>query len=392
MTILCEPDARAVAAIRAVVGDPVYAVASLADAAHDLANHPAEHVVVIGREAGFSQALDFAADVSRRRTDLVVFLLRDELNPAQIDEARRAGVHDLLPAGDLDLLAAAYQGAVDGSGRPGPDAAVARDSRGTGRVVTVFSPKGGTGKTTMATNLAVALHGGGVRRVCLLDLDLEFGDVAISMQLEPTRSLIDAVTVDVDGEESELVAALTTEFRSGLDCILAPIEPGDAAKIPAHVVTDLLALLRRRYDFVVIDTPSQFSEHVLAALDASDHHVLITNPELPSLKNLRLALDMLDLLGYPRAARSVVFNRSDAPTGLSDSDVRAALRVPIAAQVPTSRDVPISINRGVPIVAAKPGHPVSAAIVRFARGVLLDETGPEPRHRRLGRVFRRRRA
>jgi pilus assembly protein CpaE len=261
-----------------------------------------------------------------------------------------------------------------------------------GRTITVFSPKGGTGKTTIATNLAVALHQGGRQRVCLLDLDLEFGDVAISLSLEPIRSLVDAVTDGLERDEDDAVGMLLTEYRPGLDCILAPIEPGDAAKIPADIVSALLAVLPYRYDYVVVDTSSQFSENVLAALDASDHHVLIANPEIPSLKNLRLTLDMLDLLSYGHDMRSIVFNRADDASGLSEADMERALRAPIAARVPASRDVPASINRGVPIVAAKPDHQVSKAIRRFASEVIVGES-EVPRHREgRGRMFRRRSA
>lgn len=261
-----------------------------------------------------------------------------------------------------------------------------------GRTITVFSPKGGTGKTTIATNLAVALHQGGRRRVCLLDLDLEFGDVAISLSLEPIKSLVDAVTDDVERDEDDAIALLLTEYRPGLDCILAPIEPGDAVKIPPDIVTALLTVLPYRYDYIVVDTPSQLSENVLAALDASDHHVLIANPEIPSLKNLRLTLDMLDLLRYGHDMRSIVFNRADDASGLTDADVQNALRAPVAAHVPASRDVPASINRGVPIVAAKPDHPVSKAIRRFAADVIIGESSSSHHREGRGRLFRRRSA
>ena len=174
-----------------------------------------------------------------------------------------------------------------------------------------------------------------------------------------------------------------TNFRPGLDCILAPVEPGDAEKIPATLVSQVLDRLRHRYDYVVIDTPSQFSEHVLAALDSSHHHVLLTTPEVPALKNLRLTLDMLDLLSYSREARSIVFNRSDAHGGLSAADVEAAIKSPIAVHVPSSRDVPVSINHGVPIAVAKPDHPVSQAIRRFADSSIVGETATA--RRRFGR-------
>jgi MinD-like ATPase involved in chromosome partitioning or flagellar assembly len=198
--------------------------------------------------------------------------------------------------------------------------------RPAGRVITVFSPKGGTGKTVISTNLAVALNADGISRVCLVDLDLEFGDVAISLGLTPVRSLIDAVDQDESLDEDEQVNALLTSWRRELDCVLAPVSPGEAEKISPALVNSLIKKLRARYDYVVIDTPAQFSEHVLEALDASDHHVLITTPEIPALKNLRLTLDMLDLLAYRNASRAIVLNRGCPPKMLRGPSIARSPR------------------------------------------------------------------
>ena len=196
----------------------------------------------------------------------------------------------------------------------------------------------------------------------MVDLDLAFGDVAISVQLDPVRTISDALTMaghlDTTG-----AASLLTSYRPGLDMLLAPVTPGDAEKVPAALVGELLAVLRGMYDFVVVDTPAQFSEHVLTAMDVSDHHVLLTTPDTPAMKNLRIALDMLDLLSYSRDIRSVVVNRSDSKVGLSSSDVERVVRSPISGHVPSSRNVPISVNRGTPLVIATPTHPVSQAIL-----------------------------
>jgi pilus assembly protein CpaE len=157
--------------------------------------------------------------------------------------------------------------------------------------------------------------------------------------------------------------------------LLAPTTPGDAEKIRMALVGELLMVLRTIFDFVVVDTPAQFSEHVLTAMDNSAHHVLLTTPDVPALKNLRITLDMLDLLSYPRQIRSVVLNRSDSKVGLSLEDVERVVRWPISAYIPSSRDVPISINKGTPMTLANPGHPSSQAIVRFAQQRLLEPAG-----------------
>ncbi len=154
-----------------------------------------------------------------------------------------------------------------------------------------------------------------------------------------------------------------------------------------RLIGELLAVLRGMFDFVVVDTPAQFSEHVLTAMDVSSQLVLLTTPDVPALKNLRVALDMLDLLSYPRQIRSVVVNRADSKVGLSLEHVERVVRCPIAANIPSSRAVPISINKGVPITLDNPGHAVSQAVARFAQQRLLG--APQAK---IGRTRGKRRA
>jgi pilus assembly protein CpaE len=132
------------------------------------------------------------------------------------------------------------------------------------------------------------------------------------------------------------------------------------------MINELLKVARRAYDFVVVDTPPAFTEHVLAAFDNSDALILIATLDIPAIKNLRLTLDTLDLLGNPREDRVVVLNRSDAKVGLRAEDVVAAIKQDIAVMVPNSLSVPASVNRGVPIVLDEPKHPVSVALRELA--------------------------
>jgi pilus assembly protein CpaE len=243
-----------------------------------------------------------------------------------------------------------------------------------GQIITVFAAKGGCGKTTLATNLAVVLHDGGARRVCLVDLDLESGDIASTLGLIPARSLVDAIPYA--GElDAGRIASMMTSFRVGLDCLLAPAAPGDFSRIPVGLVSELLALLPTVYDYIVVDTPARFSSYVLAALDAADHQVLLTTPERPALKNLRLTLDVLDLLPYDRGSRLIVFNRSDSDSdsGLTAGDVEAMVKSPIAGYLPSRVDVPASTNHGVPLASAQPDHVVSQAVRRLADSLVATD-------------------
>ena len=377
MAILCAPAADATPALVDSIGGEVQVVAGLPAALAALAGRPAETLLVIGSEVDTDEALAFADRLRMERPTLGVILLRSRLDVVLLTQAIRAGVREVVHTGDLAGLAEACQRSLRLSMHvPAGPAPV--DPGTAGRIVTVFSTKGGCGKTTLATNLAVVLHNGGARRVCLVDLDLAFGDVAISLQLEPTRTVVDAVSMgdhmDVTG-----AASLLTTWRPGLDCVLAPVLPGDAEKVPPAVVAELLRVLRGMFDYVVVDTPAQFSEHVLAALDASDQHILLTTPDVPALKNLRLTLDMLDLLSYDRSSRAVVLNRADSRVGLSIQDVERVVKSPLTERVPSSRDVPASTNRGVPIAADLPNHAVSVAIRRLAEQHVVPATIPPAR-------------
>ncbi len=370
MPILCAPGGASRELIASIGGD-VRPAASLAAAAQLLDSDPGEILVIIGPDTSTPEALAFAAKLRLARPMVGVILARDHVDVALLSQALQSGVREVVDSSDPTGLSAACRRSREVSRRL--LASATQQEMATGRdgaIVTVFAAKGGCGKTTLAVNLGVALASGGRARVCVVDLDLAFGDVAISVQLDPVRTIVDALPmaghIDVTG-----AASLLSRYRPGLDMLLAPVTPGDAEKVPAALVTELLTVLRGMFDFVVVDTPAQFSEHVLAAMDVSAQHVLLTTPDVSALKNLRVTLDMLDLLSYEREIRSVVLNRSDAKVGLSAEDVERAVRCPIVAHVPSSRAVPISINKGTPITLSSAGHPVSQAIVQFAQERLL---------------------
>jgi Flp pilus assembly CpaE family ATPase len=350
VTLICEPDQPYAGLLAAEIGGDVRVVTNLLIAGAVLATDERESVLVIGPGPEFEAVLEFAARSRAARPRVRIVLVRAGLSSATISRALVAGVAEVV----ADSNVAAVVDAVRRADEP-----VTADTDG--RIITMFSAKGGCGKTTLATNLAAVLHADGARRVCLVDLDLTFGDVASTLALDPRRSLVDAVPWQgrLDGSR---VPSLVTAFRPGLDCILAPAGPGDGARVRASLVAELLTVLPSSYEYVVVDTPAQFSEHVLTALDAADHQVLMTTPERPALKNLRLTLDMLDLLAYPRQSRAIVVNRCDSRVGLSTTEVEDLVRSPIAGQLPSRRDVPDSINRGVPLAITDPEHVVTRAI------------------------------
>jgi Flp pilus assembly CpaE family ATPase len=372
--ILCEPASSAGELLSGIDGE-VRRADNLAGAAKLLDSDPHEILVIIGPRAVTSDALAFAASLRLARPAVGVILASREVDVTLLTRAMQSGVRDVVQVGDDAAMAAACRRSYEVTRRM---LAPPADQEATpGQIVTVFAAKGGVGKTALAVNLAVALAMQGVRRVCVVDLDLAFGDVGINVQLDPLRTIMDALPMAGHLDESG-AASLLTRYQPGLDMLLAPVTPGDAEKIPPRLVGELLAVLRGMYDFVVVDTPAQFNEHVLTTMDVSSHLVLLTTPDVPALKNLRVSLDMLDMLSYPRQIRSVVINRADSKVGLSLEQVRKVVRSDIAAHIPSSRAVPISVNKGVPIMLGSPGHPVSQAVTRFVQQRLLASSTRRP--------------
>jgi pilus assembly protein CpaE len=370
MTILLEPNRQWSAHLAALLGAGVHTASRPEELQRLLTDHPNEPLVVFGPGTAVSVALDFAARERLTRPALGVLLLREQLDMETMGHALRAGVRDVVDARDIDAIQTACARSIDVSRQL--LGTTAHGQQAQAKIVTIFAAKGGCGKSTLATNLAVALAEGGSKRVCLVDLDLAFGDVGIMLQLSPDRGIADAAGSS-DRIDSTLVRALLTTYAPGVDVLLAPVGPQEAERINRELVVQVLAAVRSIADYVVIDTPAHFTEPVLAALDVSDVSVLVATPDIPALKNLRIAMDMLDLLGLSRESRIVVLNRSDAKVGLSGSDIDRVLQTPTSAHIPSSRDVPISINRGTPIVVDKPGHPVSKAIRELALGPVTNK-------------------
>jgi pilus assembly protein CpaE len=365
MILYFEPKPERARELVAILGSDVRETAGLGELAELVAGDRAAQLVLLGPGVGLPDALNFAKQMRLNRPSLGVVLLRDQLDVTILGDALRAGIREVVAGSDVDGIRAALVRSLEVSRQmgaaTGQQPAMVAGPSAAGKVVTVFAGKGGCGKSTMATNLAVALSAGGAKRVLLVDLDLSFGDVAIMLQLVPERSMVDAV--QMAGRLDELgLRSLLTSFGPGVDALLAPAGPADGERVNRELVSEMLKVARKVFDFIVVDTPPFFSDQVLAALDVSDFYILIATPDIPSLKNLRLTLDMFDLLEYSKLERIVVLNRADARVGLTPSDIERVVRSPIQGHVPSTRDVPVSINRGVPLMVEDPNHPVSRAI------------------------------
>jgi pilus assembly protein CpaE len=235
-----------------------------------------------------------------------------------------------------------------------------------GKIVTVFSPKGGTGKTVTATNLACACAKFEGYKTLLLDLDLQFGDAAIMLGLEPEKTIYDLVVAP--GElDTEKLAGYTTNHACGLKVLPAPLRPEDAELVTEAKLGRLLEVARESFDIIVVDTSPFFHGPMLATLDRTDELLLLCSLDVPTLKNLRLALQTLDLLSFPKQRVRIVLNRSNSKVGMKPNEVEGALGMKVRFEIPSDRAVPLAVNRGNPVVLAEESADVSRAIKSMAK-------------------------
>ena len=234
-----------------------------------------------------------------------------------------------------------------------------------GKVVTVFSPKGGSGKTVLATNLAAATARSGVETL-LIDLDLQFGDSALTLAVSPRATIADLAASAGDIDLEKLKAFVSTDSRTGLSLLPSPKRPEEADLVGAPQLAAMLEAARGGFGAVVIDTGPLFDAPMLAALDHSEQLLLVCNPEVTSLKNVRIGLETIDRLGFPRERVSLVANRIGAAGAVARDDIEDALDTKIAFELPDDPEVPAAINRALPVVLANEGASFSQAAGRLA--------------------------
>jgi pilus assembly protein CpaE len=249
-----------------------------------------------------------------------------------------------------------------------------------GHILTVFSPKGGTGKTVTATNVATSFAKNDKKRTLLIDLDLQFGDAAIMLGVEPEKTIYDLVVAP--GElDTEKLAGYTTRHSSGLDILPAPLRPEDAELVTEVKITRLLEVARESYDIIVVDTSPFFHGPMLATLDRTDELIVLCGLDVPTLKNVKLSLHTLDLLSFPGNKIRYVLNRANSKVGMKKSEVEQALGVKIHFEIPSDRAVPLAVNRGVPAIIADTGCDFSRAVRAMSKGLLLQGDGQKAKRR-----------
>lgn len=386
MIILVDPDPSVETAVTAALGaGPDIVRVNSVEQADTVVLDPATQVdaVIVGGTVAHDDALALVQRVTEAHPDASVILLAHMVTRSLLQQAMRAGAADVIDAGVLDgeLDDAVRRALRRGEQLRQAEPAAPEPSDGpSGRVTTVFSTKGGCGKSLVATNLAILLAERHQESVALVDLDLQSGDLALMLQLLPAWTIHDAA-VQGTRLDHDALQSLLTAHRSGVQLLAAPLDPALAEAIDAETVQHLLRLLRGQFAHVIVDSPAFFTDQVLAALDESDECVLVGSLDVPSIKNVKLAVQTLQAIGFPRNRMRVLVNRADSSVGLRLAEVEKSLETPVDIAVPSSRDVPLSVNQGVPLAHSKPRSSVVGALAKLAELV----AGGPPRVARAGR-------
>lgn len=313
-------------------------------------------MVLVGPSYGDDASMEQIRQLHNQDPSLVLMMVAEEVTADILRKGMRAGVSDVIeaPLDEEKIEAAIEQFAHDVLKRQSPTAATPSDVGAPepgkdGRIITVTSAKGGSGKTVLATNLALVLNRIEDAKVCLVDADLQFGDVCLVLQLEPRFTMVNAAH-ELHHLDGELLDSLLTEHPSGLKVLAAPLEPAFADDITTAGLMQMLDVLKENYDYVIVDTAAMLDELILSLIEKSDDILMLVDMDLPSVKNAKLALETLRLLKFSTANVKLVMNRSNSKAKLDNKEIEGALKMGISAAIPSDGIVAASVNEGRPVV------------------------------------------
>jgi pilus assembly protein CpaE len=321
-------------------------------------------VVVLGDELTLSVALQVAQTVDRTMPGTGLVLVTHPDTDVAL-RAMRAGVREIVEpsASDDELAAVLYRSSHGASAAVGTETPTSMTQDG--HVIVVGSPKGGVGKSTVATNLAVSLARIRPMEVVLVDLDAQFGDVATLLDLDPSGTVTDAID-SIAASDSVLLKTFLTPHSSGLLILAGPPSPADGDRIRADDARDLLRLLATLFPVIVVDTAAGMAGATLGALEAADELVVVTTMEVTSMRAVRKEIDVLDELGLAKSSRHLVLNSIGRKSGLSTRDVEATVGMPVAVTLLQTEEALLAANQGRPLVLQKKPGAMAKALIALA--------------------------
>jgi pilus assembly protein CpaE len=326
--------------------------------------------IVFTADVPVARSLAMAAEVHAVRPDVDMVLIAAVEKHIMLD-AMRAGIRDVGSSIEDPAILAGLRDRLNAradAGRPAATPMVAvPPPEFPSRTVTVASPKGGVGKTTISANLAVALAKVAPMEVVLVDLDLQFGDVSTVLDLKPTHTLEDAFALST--RDDLLLKTYLTVHSAGFYVLCGAESPAANDKVTGEQIAQLLGQLREQFKYVVVDTAAGLHETTLAALEHSDEAVVVTTMDLACLRSVQKEIELLGTLSLLPATVQVTVNFADKSSGLRIKDVEATLGRPVDVVVPRSKDLPVAANRGVPVLVSAKSGPIVKSIRAMAKRI-----------------------
>jgi len=345
-------------------------------------------VLVAGPSLGTRSGLQRLGLIREELPGMSVVLAFSRRPDGSLREIVRAGAVDLLqlPVDDKELIESLDRAielaqsatAAAAAAAPAQTTAAQPAAAGAptvGRVFTISSATGGCGKTFFATNLAYFLVRYTGKRACIVDLDLQFGEVVTALRLRPKYTIFDALQRE-DTDEDDLRAHIeeyTVAHETGVHVLAAPREPSEADRITPPDVTRIVEAVRKQFDFVVVDTPPQLNEAVLAAFDLSDLLYVMATLDLPSVRNMSVFLGTLERLKISSENVKLILNKAESDVGIDIDQVTKLFPQGFQAVLPYAKEVSRSINLGMPVMAASPQAEISRLMTSGMRPLLPPE-------------------
>ncbi|MBP1920798.1 AAA family ATPase [Youngiibacter multivorans] len=353
------------------------------DEAVDFIEDNSVDVVLLGAKVG-EDGYRIAEKISNEYPDIAIIMMEDDLKEETMHKAIFAGAKDVLikpftPSKLVDTIYRVNQLAKKKVMIHKEGSTKARRKSTLGQVMTVFSTKGGVGKTFVSINLAVALAKNTGKRVVLVDLDLDFGNAALALNILPKFTLTDIVD-DIRNIDADLIESYLIPHDSGIKVLPANAQPQMSEFINAEHIDIILRTLQSAFDYVVVDMPARFHDPVNPALAIADKLLIVTTPEVSTVRNVKAALITLNDLNYPKSKIRVVLNRHDNRGEIKPKDVEATLNMGIYATLAADyKDVISSLNQGIPIVIRNPRDAVTKDFISLAKK-LVDDAGVKERN------------
>lgn len=337
-------------------------------------NEKLPNVLLLGINVDFDR-YEYADFISKEYPEIAIILIENQLLEDTMYKAIFVGAKDVIitPFSSsklVDSIYRAYQLVKEKETVHRDTPTPSRRRRGSkGNVITIFSTKGGVGKTFISTNLAVALAQNNEKKVCLVDLDLDFGNTVLALNLVPRFTILDIID-DIRNIDQDVIESYLIPHESGIKVLPANAKPQINEFVSADHIEVILRALQGAFDYVVVDMPARFYEPVNPAFQAADLLLMVTTPEISTLRNIKASILTLHELNFPKNKIKVLLNRADSTSQIKNKDVESTLGQDLYASIDADYKLAtLSLNSGVPIVISKPRSSVGKSFGALARKI-----------------------